>query len=720
MRILIVIPTAHGGGAEFVAMTWARSLLELGHNVAVFTTARASRPEEVPSTMSWYGVTERSGHLKTQLRLRRAIINQKPDVVLALQQYPNLHAILASVGRRKYKVVISERNLVSIGKSRQGLNHRSKVRVAKFLYRRADRTVAISHAVAADLVGSFRVSPSRCVVVPNPALAKLELCPHLDEINRANSNPLDCESKDLVLVLACRLVKQKRPMLAVDAAAELVRRGYSVRLILFGGGILHDAVVDGALAAGVTVDDRGWAENWFAEVPPGAVHVLPSDQEGLANTLIEAAGAGIRSVAYSRALGVSDALIPGLTGVLVREEGTKALADAIETQRGRCVEQVDSWLEQFSANRSAELLERVLSEVSTQVGVKGSPRATALQIGGAGDVAGGLSQVIRSLSEHEFPAFQVKAIPTRSLEGSLLTVRRAVSAVVKLLLCWRTRRTTLLVGHLSQRGSFVREGFILKLGTVLGYPAVVHLHGSSFAEYARSNPRLVRTVLRDVARILVLSDESERAVSSILPNATVVRLPNSVEIPDRLPAKQKVVVFGGVVGRRKGADLLLDAWRAIETKGWELWMCGPVDPGFDVERPPSNVKIIGSISHDDLLARLASSSIAVLPSRAEAMPLFVLEALAAGNAVVASDVGAIADAIDESVGRLIVPGDADVLAAALEDLIADHPQRTQMGIEARARAAKRYSTLRCFPEIEHVWTDALDFTEAIVKEDGRL
>lgn len=720
MKILIVVPTAHGGGAEFVAMTWARTLMERGHELGVFTTARAARPRDVPSEISWYGVAEGSGHWKIQIRLRGVIADQKPDVVLALQQYPNLHAILAKVGRSKQTVVISERNLVSIGKSRQGLNHRMKVRVAKLLYRYADRTVAISHAVAADLVGSFDVSPARCIVVPNPALAKVEAIQDSGLATLVRNEIDGGGSAETVLVLACRLVKQKRPTLAVDAAAELVRRGAVVRLILFGGGPLHEHVVERALKAGVIVDDRGWAENWFADVPAGAVHVLPSDQEGLANTLVEAAGAGLRSVAYSRALGVSDALIPGITGTLVREEGAEALADAIETQRGKRVEGVDTWLEQFSAKRSADVLERVLLEVAMPRGNKSRAKATALQIGGAGDIAGGLSQVIRSLSDEEVPGFRVKAMPTRSLESSSATVGLAMSAVVKILRFWPSRRKTVLVGHLSQGGSFVREGGILRIGAALGYPTVVHVHGSSFGAYARSNPRLVRTVLRRASRILVLSDESARAVSTLLPEATVVRLPNSVNVPERLPPKENVVVFGGVVGHRKGVDLLLEAWRTINTEGWDLWLCGPADPAMNLKDIPAGVKLAGAISHDDLLSRLASSSIAVLPSRAEAMPLFVLEAMAAGNAVIASDVGALAEAVDASVGRLVAPGDPGVVAEALADLIADENRRTQMGVNARARATERYSTIRCFPEIANVWTDALASTSGASRNRDKL
>lgn len=710
MKILVVVPTAHGGGAEFVAMTWARNLVERGHRLGVFTTARSTRPEGVPDGVDWFGPNSGAGHIGIQRALRRVQRSERPDVVLALQQYPNLHAVVGRMGFRRAPVVISERNLVSIGKSRQGFNHRAKVALAQTLYRRADRTVAISHAVAADLISSFGVDPSRCTVVPNPALAKVEAV-RAAGIEMTDA-VLDAGAPDeTVMVLACRLVQQKRPMLAVDAAAELVRRGRPVRLILFGGGALHDDVVAHAESAGVVVDDRGWAENWFAEIPKGAVHVLPSDQEGLANTLIEAAGAGIRSVAYSRALGVSDALLPGLTGVLVREDGPEVLADAIESQRGLDVHGVGAWLDQFSAGRSSTELERLLLDV---VGHE-PPRATAVQIGGAGNIAGGLSQVVRSLSAGTVPGFRVLSRPTRSVDSSATTVHRTMKSAVSIAIRSPLRHKTVIAVHLSQGGSFFREGALAILGSTLGFPVVAHLHGSTFAAFAESNPRLVASVLRRTSGVLTLSEETTEAVVGLVPESKVVQLPNCVDIPMTLPPKDNVVVFGGRVGHRKGVDVLLEAWGSLDTTGWKLVAAGPIDPEFDlqVKNSDSTIEFVGSIPHEELLSILRSSALAVLPSRAEALPLFLLEAMAAGNAVVASDVGGIAELVDDSVGALIQPGDTASLVGALKRLLGDPQARAAAGSRARARAAARYGTDICHPLVAEVWRSALELKGAV-------
>jgi glycosyltransferase involved in cell wall biosynthesis len=74
----------------------------------------------------------------------------------------------------------------------------------------------------------------------------------------------------------------------------------------------------------------------------------------------------------------------------------------------------------------------------------------------------------------------------------------------------------------------------------------------------------------------------------------------------------------------------------------------------------------------------------VVPSRAESMPYVVLEAIAAGMPVVATDVGGIPEIFGPDSSALVPPGDAAALARAIEAALAD-PRRTDA--EAAARRA---------------------------------
>jgi glycosyltransferase involved in cell wall biosynthesis len=97
----------------------------------------------------------------------------------------------------------------------------------------------------------------------------------------------------------------------------------------------------------------------------------------------------------------------------------------------------------------------------------------------------------------------------------------------------------------------------------------------------------------------------------------------------------------------------------------------------------------------DVRAVLAAADVFVLPSLSEGLPLALLEAMFAGRAIVASDVGEVGTALGGGeAGLLVPPADAPALAAAL-DLLLTRPERArEMGERAARRAAEEYDVAR--------------------------
>lgn len=350
LRVVVVTTSFKGGGAEFVAATWAGWLASQGHDVRIATTTihDDGAPPENVRHVALRGRTT----LGTIRSLRRAL-QQPADVVLALQTLPNLVALAATRGSNRPAMIASERNITTRENERIRPSDRIKRAIAMRWYRRADLTIAVSHSVAAELVSAYGIPGGRVVTVPNPA-------GHRAENRAANDGAAVARDDVLRLALPMRLVPQKRIGLAVEAAAVLRERGIDARLLCFGTKAGMAALAAHAEAAGVPIESPGWVPDWAGATPAGSVALLPSYREGFGNVLVEAAQAGIPSVAISNAYGVADALVSGVSGQLAFTGTADAVADAILAARELDFSRVPDWTRRFSTDESGRLLTTAL------------------------------------------------------------------------------------------------------------------------------------------------------------------------------------------------------------------------------------------------------------------------------------------------------------------------------------------------------------------------
>ena len=121
----------------------------------------------------------------------------------------------------------------------------------------------------------------------------------------------------------------------------------------------------------------------------------------------------------------------------------------------------------------------------------------------------------------------------------------------------------------------------------------------------------------------------------------------------------------------------------------------------------ANVRLLGF--RNDVLSLMNAGEIFVLPSLAEPFGLVILEAMALGKPVVATNVGGPPEIVeDDATGVLVPPGDFVALADALAELISDSARREKFGISGRARYNELFRPERLAESVRTIYTQLMN------------
>lgn len=193
----------------------------------------------------------------------------------------------------------------------------------------------------------------------------------------------------------------------------------------------------------------------------------------------------------------------------------------------------------------------------------------------------------------------------------------------------------------------------------------------------------------------------------------IVPIPNFVDLGpvETVPEGDYCLYFGRLL-HEKGIDTLIRAMGALERGRLLIAGEGPLreELGRLAERvAPGRVEFCGFRTGARLRALIAGAQFVVVPSRwYENLPFSVMEAMAAGRAVVAADIGGIPEMVDDGVTGLLYPvGDEQALRGRLERLFGDPPLRRAMGARGREKAERLYGRERHYERILQVYREVL-------------
>jgi glycosyltransferase involved in cell wall biosynthesis len=187
-------------------------------------------------------------------------------------------------------------------------------------------------------------------------------------------------------------------------------------------------------------------------------------------------------------------------------------------------------------------------------------------------------------------------------------------------------------------------------------------------------------------------------------------VPSRANIIGTSGTEQVIGLFVGVLREDKRVDLLIRALAEIRERAPYLTLsivgAGPIETSLRAlaERIGVEDRISWEGWQENSGQYLERGSFLVLPSDpgVETLSMAVLEAMAAGLPVICTDVGSMREAVDESVGFLVPPGDASSLAQAMLELYTSKAMRLQKGLAAATRQRERFSSDRLAAEMERL------------------
>ena len=252
-------------------------------------------------------------------------------------------------------------------------------------------------------------------------------------------------------------------------------------------------------------------------------------------------------------------------------------------------------------------------------------------------------------------------------------VYRTISILVRLSFkCRRLKPDVVHINTACSRVGIIRDWFCVRLAP-RSCKVVLHCHCTTRDQLRNSwlGNWFFRKSVQSADYVLVLNSASKRHVdavgakrSSILPNAVNAELIRNEGKICNLAMRN--VLFTGHVIASKGIDEIIEV--ANKKAHYQFRIAGAISPKYISMKMPPNLELLGELSREDVMQLLDEADVFLFPSHTEGFSTSVLEAMARGVPIIATDVGANRDMIGENGGRIVPVQDVGALLEKMEEL----------------------------------------------------
>jgi glycosyltransferase involved in cell wall biosynthesis len=350
------------------------------------------------------------------------------------------------------------------------------------------------------------------------------------------------------------------------------------------------------------------------------------------------------------------------------------------------------------------------------------PMKQVLVVGPVGSDTGGIAQYVNEQLSH-LDEYQTETHDISPPEGKGLiwTAFMIVDAIGSLLTFAMRERPDVVHVHSSYGLSFARaSAYVISSRFVLRRPIVLHIHGSSFDDFVATDSRMMAwyqsAIFGLTCRVIVLSAYWEDVIAKRVDEERIRVLPNAIDPddynPDAMSSVPHIVVVSNLIERKGIPDLVqaISRLQESESKPFQVTIAGtgPLsDEVGEVANMYDTVEYQGYVSEEEKRVILEEGTVYALPSRAEGLPIGILEGMAAGNAIVSTDVGSIPEVIGEKNGRIVSPGEVTELRQAITYLVQNPDVVEDMAAQNIADIDDKYSWHAIADHLEAIYDDCV-------------
>ncbi|HMS42154.1 MAG TPA: glycosyltransferase family 4 protein [Pyrinomonadaceae bacterium] len=267
--------------------------------------------------------------------------------------------------------------------------------------------------------------------------------------------------------------------------------------------------------------------------------------------------------------------------------------------------------------------------------------------------------------------------------------------------------------------SIVRDFMLVKAAKIAKCRVLLHVHGGKFLAREFENnfvKKIAEKMLRSSDIIVVLSKLEKQILENLWNGLNIKVLENAIAVEDFLPAlkKKNSLIFLGRLNESKGLNEIIEVVSILKTDNYDFTFrafgAGEMQDYFvDTMKKVLGEKFYfgGIISGEIKQKELAESDIFLLPSRyGEGLPMAMLEAMAAANIVVVSEMASIGAVVKDNFnGFLIKPKNTTQLINKLEYILSGKNNLEKIRQNARKMVEEKFNLKDYIKKLENIYTE---------------